>query len=100
MLAEALGSSGRAAAVQRFTVGGAPHLERLHYLEEYLVRAKRKPQLVLFEIAGGYDSGSVVRGSPDAVQRPHGRDDGRVERAAGITLAGEAPTASAWLQLL
>jgi hypothetical protein len=60
-LAEALGSSGRAAAVQRLAVGGAPHLERLHYLEEYLVRAKRKPQLVLFEIAGGYDSGPLYQ---------------------------------------
>jgi hypothetical protein len=55
-LAEALGSSGRAAAVQRLAVGGAPHLERLYFLEEYLARAKRKPKLVLFEIAGGYDS--------------------------------------------
>jgi hypothetical protein len=60
-LAEALGSSGRAAAVQRLAVGGAPHLERLHYLEEYLVRAKRKPQLVLFEIAGGYGSSPLYR---------------------------------------
>jgi hypothetical protein len=60
-LAEALGSSGRAAAVQLLAVGGAPHLERLHYLEEYLVRAKRKPQLVLFEIAGGYDSGPLYQ---------------------------------------
>ena len=34
VLAEALGSSGRAAAVQRLAVGGAPHLERLHYLRE------------------------------------------------------------------
>jgi hypothetical protein len=61
VLAEALGSSGRAAAVQRLAVGGAPHLERLHYLKEYLARAKRKPQLVLFEIAGGYDSGPLYQ---------------------------------------
>jgi hypothetical protein len=60
-LAEALGSSGRVAAVQRLAVGGAPHLERLHYLKEYLARAKRKPQLVLFEIAGGYDSGPLYQ---------------------------------------
>ena len=60
-LAEALGSSGRAAAVQRLAVGGAPHLERLHYLKEYLARAKRRPQLVLFEIAGGYDSGPLYQ---------------------------------------
>jgi hypothetical protein len=60
-LAEALGSSGRAAAVQRLAVGGAPHLERLHYLKEYLVHAKRKPRLVLFEIAGGYDSGPLYQ---------------------------------------
>src|SRR5262249_8137908 len=31
----------------------------------------------------------VVPGPPDAVQRPHGRDDGRVERVVGITLAGD-----------
>jgi hypothetical protein len=60
-LAEALGSSGRAAAVQRLAVGGAPHLERLHYLKEYLARAKRKPELVLFEIAGGYDNGPLYQ---------------------------------------
>ena len=60
-LAETLGRSGRAAAVQRLAAGGAPHLERLHYLKEYLVRAKRKPQLVLFEIAGGYDSGPLYQ---------------------------------------
>ena len=40
---------------------GAPHLERLHYLKEYLARAKRRPQLVLFEIAGGYDSGPLYQ---------------------------------------
>jgi hypothetical protein len=60
-LAEALASSGRAAAVQRLAVGGTPHLERLHYLREYLARARRKPQLVLFEIAGGYDSGPLYQ---------------------------------------
>jgi hypothetical protein len=60
-LAEALANSGRAAAVQRLAVGGAPHLERLHYLKEYLARARRKPQLVLFEIAGGYDSGPLYQ---------------------------------------
>jgi hypothetical protein len=61
VLAEVLGSSGRAAAVQRLAVGGTPHLERLHYLKEYLARAKRTPQLVLFEIAGGYDSGPLYQ---------------------------------------
>jgi hypothetical protein len=60
-LAQALGSSGRAAAVQRLAVGGAPHLERLHYLKEYLAHAERKPQLVLFEIAGGYDSSPLYQ---------------------------------------
>ena len=60
-LAKALADSGRSAAVQRLAVGGAPHLERLHYLKEYLLRAKRKPQLVLFEIAGGYDSGPLYQ---------------------------------------
>src|SRR5204863_8934168 len=60
-LAEALGSSGRVVAVHGLVVGGAPHLERLHYLKEYLARAKRRPQLVLFEIAGGYDSGPLYQ---------------------------------------
>jgi hypothetical protein len=60
-LADALANSGRAAAVQRLAVGGAPHLERLYYLKEYLARAKRKPKLVLFEIAGGYDSGPLYQ---------------------------------------
>ena len=60
-LAQGLAYSGRAAAVQRLAVGGAPHLERLHYLKEYLARAKRRPQLVLFEIAGGYDSGPLYQ---------------------------------------
>jgi hypothetical protein len=60
-LAEALAHSGRAATVQRLAVGGSPHLERLHYLKEYLARAKRRPQLVLFEIAGGYDSGPLYQ---------------------------------------
>jgi hypothetical protein len=60
-LAQALGSSGRAPAVQRLAVGGAPHLERLHYLKEYLARAEREPQLVLFEIAGGYDSSPLYQ---------------------------------------
>ena len=60
-LADALGTSGPAVVVQRLAVGGAPHLERLHYLKEYLARAKRKPQLVLFEIAGGYDSGPLYQ---------------------------------------
>lgn len=60
-LAEMLGSSGHPAVVQRLAVDGAPHLERLHYLKEYLARAKRAPQLVLFEIAGGYDSGPLYQ---------------------------------------
>ena len=51
-LSDALANSGRAPAVQRLAVGGAPHLERLYYMKEYLARAKRKPKLVLFEIAG------------------------------------------------
>ena len=61
VLAEILGSSGRAAAVQSLAVGGAPHLERLHYLKEHLVRAKEEPELVLFEIAGGYDSSPLYQ---------------------------------------
>ena len=60
-LADALANSGRAAAVQRLAVGGAPHLERLYYLKQYLARAKRKPKLVLLEIAGGYDSGPLYQ---------------------------------------
>jgi hypothetical protein len=60
-LAEVLSSSGRSTAVLALAIGGAPHLERLYYLKEYLTRAKRKPQLVLFEIAGGYDSGPLYQ---------------------------------------
>jgi hypothetical protein len=60
-LARILSGSGRAAIVHRLAVGGAPHIERLHYLKEYLARAKRKPELVLFEIAGGYDSGPLYQ---------------------------------------
>jgi hypothetical protein len=56
LLAAKLGDTGHAAVVNRLAVGGAPHLERLHYLKEYLAHAARKPQLVLFEIAGNYDS--------------------------------------------
>jgi hypothetical protein len=55
-LADVLGSSEQAAVVQPLAIGGAPHLERLRYLKEYLAVAKRKPKLVLFEIAGGYDN--------------------------------------------
>ncbi len=60
-LAEVLGGSARVAVVQRLAVGGAPHIERLHYLKEYLAHAKQKPELVLFEIAGGYDSGPLYQ---------------------------------------
>jgi hypothetical protein len=60
-LAQALSSSGRATLVQSFAVGGAPHVERLHYLREYLARAKRTPDLVLFEIAGGYDNNPLYQ---------------------------------------
>jgi hypothetical protein len=56
LLATELGAAGRATAVRRLAVGGAPHLERLHYLKEYLAHAAQKPELVLFEIAGNYDS--------------------------------------------
>ena len=42
-------------------MGGAPHLERLHYLKEYLVGAQTKPELALFEIAGGYDNGPLYQ---------------------------------------
>jgi hypothetical protein len=60
-LAEVLSTSGSSVAVLPLAIGGAPHLERLHYLKEYLTRAKRKPQLVLFEVAGGYDSGPLYQ---------------------------------------
>jgi hypothetical protein len=56
LLAAELGDAGRSAVVHRLAVGGAPHLERLYYLKQYLAHAARKPQLVLFEIAGNYDS--------------------------------------------
>jgi hypothetical protein len=86
-LADALGNSGRVAAVQRLAVGGAPHLERLYYLKEYLAHAKQKPKLVLFEIAGGYDSGPCTRSTRCASATAWG-DDGRFERVVGITLVG------------
>lgn len=60
-LAQVLSGSGRDAAVQELAVGGSPHIERLHYLKEYLARAKRTPELALFEIAGGYDSGPLYQ---------------------------------------
>jgi hypothetical protein len=56
LFAAELGDTGRATVVNRLAVGGAPHLERLYYLKEYLAHAARKPELVLFEIAGNYDS--------------------------------------------
>jgi hypothetical protein len=61
VLAETIGASGHNVAVLPLAVGGLSHLERLYYLREYLARAKRTPQLVLFEIAGGYDSGPLFQ---------------------------------------
>lgn len=61
VLAETLGASGRDVAVLSLAVGGLSHLERLHYLKEYLANAKRLPRLVLFEIAGGYDNGPLFQ---------------------------------------
>lgn len=61
VLTETLGTSGGNVAVLSLAIGGAPHLERLHYLKEYLARAKRKPHLVLFEVAGGYDDGPLYQ---------------------------------------
>jgi hypothetical protein len=61
VLAETLGASGRNVAVLSLAVGGLSHLERLHYLKEYLANAKRLPRLVLFEIAGGYDNGPLFQ---------------------------------------
>jgi hypothetical protein len=60
-LGEILGTSGRGVVVLPLAIGGAPHLERLHHLKEYLSSAKRKPQIVLFEVAGGYDSGPLYQ---------------------------------------
>jgi hypothetical protein len=60
-LSDALVNSGRSPAVQRLAVGGAPHLERLYYLKEYLGRAKRKPKLVLFEIAAATTAARCTR---------------------------------------
>ena len=60
-LAQTLGSSGHGVEVLPLAMGGAPHLERLHYLKEYLIHAKRKPELVLFEVAGGYDNGPLYQ---------------------------------------
>src|ERR1700746_1508120 len=78
VLAEALGSSGRAAAVQRLAVGGAPLVPRQAKAATRAVRNRRWLR-----------QQPVVPGSPDALQRPHGRDDGWVERVVGIALAGE-----------
>lgn len=61
VLAERLGDTGRAPLVQRLAVGGAPHIERLYYLKQYLARAATKPQLVLFEVAGGYDGNPLYQ---------------------------------------
>ena len=61
VLAQTLGSSGRRVAVLPLAIGGLSHLERLHYLKEYLANAKRRPRLVLFEIAGGYDNGPLFQ---------------------------------------
>jgi hypothetical protein len=61
VLAETLGNSDRSIAVLPLAIGGLSHLERLHYLKEYLAHAKRMPQLVLFEIAGGYDNGPLFQ---------------------------------------
>ena len=61
LLAETIGRSGYNVAVLPLAVGGMSHLERLHYLREYLVRAKRVPSAALFEIAGGYDNGPLFQ---------------------------------------
>ena len=61
VLAEILGESGRRITVLPLAIGGLSHLERLYYLKEYLAHAKRMPQLVLFEIAGGYDNGPLFQ---------------------------------------
>ena len=61
VLEEATGTLNRNVAVLPLAMGGLSHLERLYYLKEYLARAKRLPQLVLFEIAGGYDSGPLFQ---------------------------------------
>jgi len=61
VLTETLGTSGRSVTVLPLAIGGLSHLERLHYLREYLAHAKRMPRLVLFEIAGGYDNGPLFQ---------------------------------------
>jgi hypothetical protein len=61
VLAETLGTSSRSVAVLPLAIGGLSHLERLYYLKDYLAHAKRMPQLVLFEIAGGYDNGPLFQ---------------------------------------
>ena len=61
VLAKTLGTSGRGVAVLPLAIGGLSHLERLYYLKDYLAHAKRMPQLVLFEIAGGYDNGPLFQ---------------------------------------
>jgi hypothetical protein len=61
ILGETLGRSGRSVAVLPLAMGGLSHLERMYYLKQYFAHTKRTPQLVLFEIAGGYDNGPLFQ---------------------------------------
>src|SRR5712691_2918229 len=49
-LGESLRTSGRSVAVLPLAIAGAPHLERLYYLKEYLSTAKRKPQILYLRL--------------------------------------------------
>jgi hypothetical protein len=61
LLTKTLSAAGREVVVLPLAVGGLSHLERLHYLKEYLAYARRRPSFVLFEIAGGYDNGPLFQ---------------------------------------
>src|SRR5258708_24920747 len=70
VLAETLGAFGRSVAVLPLAIGGLSHLERLYYLKDYLAHAKRMPQLVLFEIAGGFYNCPPVSLPPELFSDP------------------------------
>lgn len=55
LLAARLAAAGHPVSVGRLGFGGLSLAERLHYIKEYLSRAQRRPNLVLFEISRYYD---------------------------------------------
>jgi hypothetical protein len=86
-LADVLGSSGRAAVVLPIAVGGAPHLEAVALPQGVPSRRDAKAETRAVRNRGWLRQCPFVPGSPDAVQRPHDRDDGRFERVVGTSLS-------------